>query len=237
MKYLPVVIITLSITACSTTSNKHQLTQQDYIIEAMEVIRAQNCLSDKHFDASEEREVRAAFTATTQSFNKTQLMTIAQDVETNPTKYNYVRLDASDCESLATSALAINNPKKYARKRKREEKQFAMKRRLRENSEINLYAMAQISSALRSMGNSSRIAGANAMNMSNNFRPQVGNWSSNLNRRSWKPTTIYHEDDCLGAVVNNRCIGAVNPTATLLAPLAPKCYGPILNGECMGAQF
>jgi hypothetical protein len=44
---------------------------------------------------------------------------------------------------------------------------------------------------------------------------------------------MYDEDDCIGPVIMGECKG------TILSPGPPKsrCYGSVLNGECIGPEF
>lgn len=44
---------------------------------------------------------------------------------------------------------------------------------------------------------------------------------------------VYHESECVGAVVNGICHGSVMPEPRY----HERCYGPMLAGECVGAQF
>jgi|GEM_PF-2353790 len=44
---------------------------------------------------------------------------------------------------------------------------------------------------------------------------------------------IYNASECIGAVVNGRCAGTINPNPGNV--LRKKCYGTMINGECQGA--
>lgn len=46
---------------------------------------------------------------------------------------------------------------------------------------------------------------------------------------------VYRADQCIGAVVNGVCHGAVVPSAQSINP--QRCYGQMLNGICTGPQF
>lgn len=46
---------------------------------------------------------------------------------------------------------------------------------------------------------------------------------------------VYRPADCIGAVVNGVCHGAVTPDAQIRQPV--RCYGQMLNGQCTGPQF
>lgn len=45
--------------------------------------------------------------------------------------------------------------------------------------------------------------------------------------------TIYNEDECIGAVVNGVCYGTIMPEPRY----HETCYGQMLAGRCIGAQF
>lgn len=51
------------------------------------------------------------------------------------------------------------------------------------------------------------------------------------NKRAGTP--IYSPSECIGAVVNGRCTGNINPNPS--NALRQKCYGTMINGECQGA--
>ncbi len=42
----------------------------------------------------------------------------------------------------------------------------------------------------------------------------------------------YKESDCIGSVVNGRCVGTIRPAAR-----SDKCFGSIINGECIGTEL
>lgn len=44
---------------------------------------------------------------------------------------------------------------------------------------------------------------------------------------------VYHPSECIGAVVNGVCHGSVIDTN----PGRPRCYGTMLNGQCIGPMF
>jgi len=46
-------------------------------------------------------------------------------------------------------------------------------------------------------------------------------------------TPVYESSECIGAVVNGRCAGTINPNPSNV--LRKKCYGTMINGECQGA--
>lgn len=46
-------------------------------------------------------------------------------------------------------------------------------------------------------------------------------------------TSLYSPSECIGAVVNGRCAGNINPRPSNV--LRKKCYGPVINGQCQGA--
>ena len=46
-------------------------------------------------------------------------------------------------------------------------------------------------------------------------------------------TPIYDSSECIGAVVNGRCVGNINPSPGNV--LRKKCYGTMINGKCQGA--
>jgi len=46
---------------------------------------------------------------------------------------------------------------------------------------------------------------------------------------------VYRADDCIGAVVNGVCHGAISPRGQIEQPT--RCYGQMLNGQCTGPQF
>lgn len=46
---------------------------------------------------------------------------------------------------------------------------------------------------------------------------------------------VYRASDCIGAVVNGVCHGAVTPDAQTRQPV--RCYGQVINGQCTGPQF
>lgn len=48
-------------------------------------------------------------------------------------------------------------------------------------------------------------------------------------------TPMYRADECVGAVVGDRCYGAISPKA--LERQVTRCYGEIIAGRCVGAQF
>ena len=43
---------------------------------------------------------------------------------------------------------------------------------------------------------------------------------------------IYNSNECIGAVVNGRCAGTINPSPSNVP--RKKCYGTMVNGECKG---
>lgn len=51
--------------------------------------------------------------------------------------------------------------------------------------------------------------------------------------RSSSGTPIYDSSECIGAVVNGRCVGSILPNPSNV--LRKKCYGTMINGECKGA--
>lgn len=46
---------------------------------------------------------------------------------------------------------------------------------------------------------------------------------------------VYRADDCIGAVVNGICHGAISPRGQIEQPT--RCYGQMINGQCTGPQF
>lgn len=45
-------------------------------------------------------------------------------------------------------------------------------------------------------------------------------------------TPVYQESECIGAVVAGVCHGAIHTD-----PMPERCYGQMLNGQCVGPQF
>jgi hypothetical protein len=46
-------------------------------------------------------------------------------------------------------------------------------------------------------------------------------------------TPVYSANECIGAVVNDRCHGSVIDTQ----PARPRCYGQMIGGQCTGPMF
>lgn len=46
---------------------------------------------------------------------------------------------------------------------------------------------------------------------------------------------MYRADECAGAVVGDRCYGAISPKA--LERQVTRCHGQIIAGRCVGAEF
>jgi len=56
--------------------------------------------------------------------------------------------------------------------------------------------------------------------------------SFSYNKKKKSETPIYNSSECIGAVVNGRCAGTINPNPSNV--LRKKCYGTMINGECQG---
>ena len=55
---------------------------------------------------------------------------------------------------------------------------------------------------------------------------------SNYQASSSSGNSFYSSSECIGAVVNGRCAGTINPDPSNV--MRKKCYGTIINGECQG---